>query len=235
MWSSLTISHRLFASSVCVCAEVCAFRMPRRVLNYATAPRAYERESRAHMKAALDEQSRMHDANASLAKQDAAQLERTARAHAQHVERIVSEREELRKMQVGRRIRHKNKKNAKDAGWSQTLRAKRCVCIETLWALLREAFRNLTGRRRLTDSEFVQSRSNLAQISLKTCAFHDTNKTHDAHFTMHDVKHARRGFCEAHTRRIRSSLESCTHPRELHTMHHACREPRDESFVMSHS
>ena len=123
----------------------------------------------------------------------------------------------------------KNKKRApKDAGWSQTLRAKRCVCIETLWALLREASRNLTGRRRLTDSEFVQSRSNLPQISLKTCAFHDTNQTHDAHFTMHDLKHARRGFCEAHTRRIRSSLESCTHPRELHTMHHACREPRDE-------
>ena len=101
-----------FSPRACVCAEVCAFRMPRRVLNYATAPRAYERESRAHMKAALDEQSRMHDANASLAKQDAAQLERTARAHAQHVERIVSEREELRKMQVGRRICQKQKKSS---------------------------------------------------------------------------------------------------------------------------
>ena len=189
--------------------------MPRRVLNYATAPRANERDSRAHVKAALDEQSRMHDANASLAKQDEAQLEETARAHAQHVERIVSEREELRKMQVGRRL---------------------CAPKDAFASRISGHFcEKHPGTSPDADASLTVSSFNLAQISLKTCAFHDTNKTHDAHFTIHALKHARRGFCEAHTRRIRSSLESCTHPRELHTMHHACREPRDESFVMSHS
>ena len=165
MWSSLTISHRLFASSVCVCAEVCAFRMPRRVLNYATAPRAYERESRAHMKAALDEQSRMHDANASLAKQDAAQLERTARAHAQHVERIVSEREELRKMQVGRRICQKQKKELRKMQAGRRLCAPKDAFASRLSGHFCEKH---SGTSPDADASLTVSSFNLPQISLKS-------------------------------------------------------------------